>query len=84
MGFFNSTYTGVEQSSSHHLQVGMLSGPRPTGFAVLFVDATAGSASKFFLCAVGVKCVYSGIMRSNIIYCLRVREENEMLSGCNT
>ncbi len=61
MGFFNSTYTGVEQSSSHQLQVGILSGPPPSGFAILYVDVTAGTASKFFLCAVGVKCVYSGI-----------------------
>ncbi len=49
MGFFNSTYTGDEQSSSHQLQVGILSGPRPIGFAILNVDVTAGTASKFFL-----------------------------------
>ncbi len=60
MGFFNSTYTGVEQRSSHQLQVGILSGPFPF-FAVLNVGVTAGTASKFFLCAIGVKCVYSGI-----------------------
>ncbi len=61
MGFFNSTYTGVEQSSSHQLQVGILSGPPPGGFAILYINVTAGTASKFFLCAVGVKYVYSGI-----------------------
>ncbi len=58
MGFFNSIYTGVEQSSSHQLQVGILSGLPPSGVAILLVDVTAGTASKFFLCAVGVKCVF--------------------------
>ncbi len=62
MGFFNSTYTGIEQSSSHQLLVGILSGLPPSGVAILLVDVTAGTASKFFLCAVGVKCVYSGIL----------------------
>ncbi len=62
IGFFQSTYIGIEQSSSHQIPVGIVSGMPPHGFAILQVYTITVTASKHYF-LLDVYWMYLGIAK---------------------
>ena len=48
IGFFQSSYTGIERNNSYQIPVGIVSGIPPRGFAILNIDIIPITASKYY------------------------------------
>ncbi len=48
IGFFQSSYTGIEWHNSYQIPVGIVSGIPPRGFAILNIDIIPITASKYY------------------------------------